>query len=291
MLDVKNLYVKYASGNKVVRAVEDVSFSVRPGETLGLVGESGCGKSSVGRAVVKLEKIDYGKVLYNGVDLNRMSTSKLKPYRKKIQIIFQDPYSSLNPKMTVGSILAEAGDAFEKKADIMGYVRMLLRTVELPEDSINRYPHEFSGGQRQRIGIARALAVKPEFIVCDEVVSSLDVSVQAQVLNLLKDLQRGRGLSYLFISHDLGVVRNISHRVAVMYFGKIVEIAHTEELFTNPLHPYTKLLLSSIPGKHHYRDIEIGQREFLAGPRVWEVYKGDVPAIKEQSPGHWVREF
>ncbi len=291
MLDVKNLYVKYNTGKSFVRAVEDVNFTIKSGETLGLVGESGCGKSSVGRAILKLEKIDYGKVIYDGVDITRLSAKRLREYRNRMQIIFQDPYSSLNPKMTVGAILAEAGDVFEKKADINGYVKMLLRTVDLPEESIHRYPHEFSGGQRQRIGIARALAVKPEFIVCDEVVSSLDVSVQAQILNLLKDMQEERNLSYLFISHDLGVVRNISHRVAVMYYGKIVEIAECEELFTNPKHPYTKLLLSSIPGEHQYRDIEIDQKEFLSGPNVWDVYKGDVPAIKEYSGGHWVRDF
>jgi len=291
MLEVKNLYVKYSTGKNFVRAVDDVSFIIRPGETLGLVGESGCGKSSVGKAILKLEKIDYGKVLYDGVDITQLSNKKLKEYRKKMQIIFQDPYSSLNPKMTIGAILAEAGDVFEKKADIMGYVKMLLRTVDLPENSINRYPHEFSGGQRQRIGIARALAVKPKFVVCDEVVSALDVSVQAQILNLLKDMQKERNLSYLFISHDLGVVRNISHKVAVMYFGKIVEIAESETLFRNPQHPYTKLLLSSIPGEHSYRNIEIDQKEFLSGPKVWDRYKGDVPAISEFAPGHWVRDF
>ncbi|HLX62017.1 MAG TPA: oligopeptide/dipeptide ABC transporter ATP-binding protein [Planctomycetota bacterium] len=233
-----------------VQAVTNVSFNVRRGETLGLVGESGCGKTTIGRSILRLIEPTAGRVIYDGEEIQDLPQSALRPYRKRMQIIFQDPYSSLNPRMTVEQIIAEGLivhepelSALDRREKVYG----LLKSVGLAPQAIERYPHEFSGGQRQRIGIARALAVNPEFIVCDEAVSALDVSVQAQIINLLMDLQKERNISYLFIAHDLSVVEHISQRVAVMYLGNIVETADTRELFANAKHPYTRFLLDSVP--------------------------------------------
>lgn len=256
LLEVKNLKKYFAmkkgffGGNtQYVKAVDDVSFHIKKRETLGLVGESGCGKSTTGRTLIRLYKPTDGQIIYGGVDIAKMDEKELNPYRKKIQMIFQDPYASLNTRMTIGDIIGEALDIHKlaggkEKTEI---IHDLLSRVGLSPDHAIRYPHEFSGGQRQRIGIARALAVKPEFIICDEPISALDVSIQAQVVNMLSDLQDELGLTYLFIAHDLSMVRYISDRVGVMYLGKIVEIGESEELYECPAHPYTKALLSAIP--------------------------------------------
>nr|AFV25651.1 oligopeptide transporter [Alkalihalobacillus alcalophilus ATCC 27647 = CGMCC 1.3604] len=232
-----------------VKAVDDISFTVNEGETVSIVGESGCGKSTTGRAILRLDNPYSGSVNFQGEDLLSLSTSQMRKKRKDMQIIFQDPYASLNPRQTVSQILEETMKIQNvvPKNQRRDKVRELLETVGIGEHQLDRYPHEFSGGQRQRIGIARALSVNPKLIVCDEAVSALDVSIQAQVINLLKRLQREFQLTYLFISHDLGVVRHISDRVIVMYLGRIVEIADKKSLFTNPQHPYTKALLSAIP--------------------------------------------
>jgi len=258
LLEVKDLkmYFPITAGvlfqRKVgdVKAVDGVSFSVKQGETLGLVGESGCGKSTTARAILQLYRPTSGAVNFEGTDLTKTKGESLRRMRRRMQMIFQDPYASLNPRMSVGSIIGEPliihGLAKNKK-ERTERVQELLRIVGLNPYFINRYPHEFSGGQRQRIGIARALAVQPAFIACDEPVSALDVSIQAQIINLLEDLQEQFGLTYLFIAHDLSVVRHISDRVAVMYLGRIVEVADRNDLYENPLHPYTKALLSAVP--------------------------------------------
>jgi len=255
LLEVRDLVKHYKATGFLarkappVRAVDGVSFSVGKGETLGLVGESGCGKSTVGRTILRLQDATAGSVSFDGSDFLALDSATLRQARRKLQIIFQDPYSSLNPRMTVGDAIAEGIEIHRlaPRAEIAGRVAQLLEEVGLDPGYATRYPHEFSGGQRQRIGIARALAVEPAFIVCDEPVSALDVSVQAQVLNLLADLQARRGISYLFIAHDLAVVRQIAHRVAVMYLGRIVETGPTEEVLAHPAHPYTKALLSAVP--------------------------------------------
>ncbi len=233
-----------------VHAVDDVSFSISKGESVALVGESGCGKSTVGRSVLRLFDLTAGEVWLDGVRIDSLSASALRPLRKRIQVIFQDPFSSLNPRMKVRDIIAEPIRNFglaTDEADIEARVAKLLERVRLGKDAGGRWPHEFSGGQRQRISIARALAAEPDLIICDEAVSALDVSVKAQIVNLLQDLQQELGLALLFISHDLAIVEHMAHRVAVMYLGKIVELAERTELFSSPLHPYTKALLSAVP--------------------------------------------
>jgi oligopeptide/dipeptide ABC transporter ATP-binding protein len=256
LIDVKNLKkyfpIKkgiFAKTTGKVKAVDDVNLTIKKGETLGLVGESGCGKTTVGRSILRLIEPTAGSVFFEGKDITKMDNKELKTIRKEMQIIFQDPYSSLNPRITVGGMLTEIldfheiaeGEAAEKK------VEEILETVGLRKIHARRYPHEFSGGQRQRIGVARALAVEPKFIVCDEPVSALDVSIQSQILNLLMDLQKEMDLTYLFISHDLSVVEHISNTVCIMYLGKIVEVAGREEVYESPKHPYTEALLSAVP--------------------------------------------
>ena len=234
---------------RILKAVDDVSFSIKKGETFGLVGESGCGKTTAGRTILKLYEPTSGQIFYDGNDISKFSEKEMFPYKKKMQVIFQDPYASLDPRMTVGEILGEAIDVhhlYEGKAR-SDRIAELVELVGLKSDHINRYAHEFSGGQRQRIGIARALAVEPEFIVCDEPISALDVSIQAQIVNMLEEFQEKFGLTYLFISHDLSMVRHISHKVGVMYLGSLVEYAGVDEIFSNMLHPYTKALLSAAP--------------------------------------------
>ena len=253
---------------KVLKAVDGVTFSIEKGRTMGLVGESGCGKTTVGRTILKLYQATAGRILYQGTDITGLSDSQMVPYRKKMQMIFQDPYTSLDPRKNIGDIIAEPIWAMKLHTgkDKNDRVRELIEMVGLKPDHINRYPHEFSGGQRQRVGIARALSVKPEFIVLDEPVSALDVCIQAQIINLLKRLQMDLGLTYLFISHDLSVVKHISNRIGVMYLGKIVELSDYRSIFSGPLHPYTKALLSAIPIP------KVGvEREQI-------ILKGDVPS-------------
>jgi oligopeptide transport system ATP-binding protein len=255
-IEVKNL-TKHFVKNKgfiskrleVTKALNDVSFYIKKGETLGLVGESGCGKTTTGRTIIRLYNPTSGQILYNGVDIAKFNREEMMPYRKKMQMIFQDPYASLDARMTVSDIIGEPIDIHNLATGKEREERIfeLLDTVGLNKDHASRYPHEFSGGQRQRIGIARALAVDPEFIICDEPISALDVSIQAQVVNMLEDLQKERNLTYLFIAHDLSMVKHISDRVGVMYLGNLVEITTSAELYKNPVHPYTQALLSSIP--------------------------------------------
>ncbi|WP_154836593.1 ABC transporter ATP-binding protein [Staphylococcus sp. Marseille-Q1834] len=252
LLQIRNLKQYFNEGKRnEVRAIEDISFDIYKGETLGLVGESGCGKSTTGKAIIKLNDITSGEILYDGQDIQKISKRKdLLKFNKKIQMIFQDPYASLNPRLKVMDIVAEGIDIHKlasSKKDRKRRVYDLLETVGLSKEHANRYPHEFSGGQRQRIGIARALAVEPEFIIADEPISALDVSIQAQVVNLMLKLQRERGITFLFIAHDLSMVKYISDRIAVMHFGKIVELGSADEIYYHPLHDYTKSLLSAIP--------------------------------------------
>ncbi len=257
LLDVKGLTMYFPITQGIIiqrrvgdiKAVDNINFYVRRGETLGLVGESGCGKTTTGRAILQLYRPTAGEVIFDGENLCELKGARLRRMRAKMQMIFQDPYASLNPRMTVGSIIGEPLQVhgLMKGKEKKERVQELLRVVGLNPYFISRYPHEFSGGQRQRIGVARALAVNPSFIVCDEPISALDVSIQAQIINLLEDLQEQFNLTYLFIAHDLSVVRHISDRVAVMYLGKLVEVTDRDELYSNPLHPYTKALLSAVP--------------------------------------------
>ncbi|PWH19122.1 MAG: peptide ABC transporter substrate-binding protein [Ardenticatenia bacterium] len=291
-----------------IKAVDDISFHVKKGETLGLVGESGCGKSTAGRAILQLYRPTAGHVYFKGEDLTQLKGEALRRKRREMQMIFQDPYASLNPRMTVGSIISEpleVHNIYPSRKERQERVQELLRVVGLNPYFINRYPHEFSGGQRQRIGIARALAVNPEFIVCDEPISALDVSIQAQIINLLMDLQAQFGLTYLFIAHDLSVVRHISDRIAVMYLGKLMELADRDELYNNPLHPYTQALLSAVPIPDPFVE-ERRQRIILQGdvpspanppqgcnfntrcPRVMDICHTVDPPFKDVGGGHWV---
>ena len=258
LLEVRNLIKHYPVTSGIViqhvvglvKAVDNISFFIRRGETLGLVGESGCGKTTTGRCILHLEYPTSGEVLFEGKNLTEMTNEGLRALRPRIQIIFQDPYSSLNPRMTIGQIIGEPPSVHKmirSKGEYRDKVSELLSVVGLNPNMVDRYPHELSGGQRQRVGVARALSMKPSFIVCDEPVSALDVSIQAQIINLLEELQEDFGLTYLFIAHDLSVVRHISNRIVVMYLGKIVEIADRNELYENPLHPYTQALMSAVP--------------------------------------------
>ena len=314
LVKVKNL-VKYfpikigafGSEKAVVHAIDDVSFDIFKGETLGLVGESGCGKSTTGFTILQIYRSTSGSVEFEGVDLASLSKQELRAMRKRAQIVFQDPYSTLNPRMTIGEALAEPMKVHKicPDSEIQGRIAQLIRDVGLNPNVANRYPHEFSGGQRQRICIARALACDPEFIVCDEPISALDVSIQAQIINLLMDIQEKYNLTYLFIAHDLAVVRHISDRIAVMYLGKIMEIAEKKDLFKRPLHPYTKALLSAVPEADP--DIERQrQRVILKGdvsnaidppsgcrfhPRcayATEVCSQAVPELEDHGNGHQV---
>jgi oligopeptide transport system ATP-binding protein len=289
-----------------VRAVDGVSFDVHEGETLGLVGETGCGKTTVGRTMLQLYEPTEGNVVFDGVELTEIGGSEMRHLRRRMQMIFQDPYASLNPRMTVGSII---GEPLEVHRVVRGKakrerVQELLRVVGLNPYFVNRYPHEFSGGQRQRIGIARALALNPDLIICDEPISSLDVSIQAQVVNLLEDLQERLGLTYLFIAHDLSMVRHISDRIAVMYLGKIVELTDRDEIYLNPLHPYTQALMSAVPVPDPVVE-EKRQRIILEGdipspakpptgcnfntrcPVVMDICYEEEPEFKETTSGHW----
>ena len=291
-----------------VKAVDGVSFQIKKGETLGLVGESGCGKTTTGRCILQLEKATAGEIIYDGVNLTALNKKAMRPLRQRIQVIFQDPYSSLNPRMKIGDIIAEPMMVHKTEPDSAARkkrVHYLLEVCGLNPAFADRYPHEMSGGQRQRVGIARALSVKPEFIICDEAVSALDVSIQAQVINLLEDLREQFDLTYLFIAHDLSVVRHLCHRVAVMYLGKMVELAECDELYDNPLHPYTKLLLNAVPipdpTVEHERKHQIITGEIPSPinppsgcvfhprcPIAVDSCKEVVPQFREVRPGHWV---
>lgn len=278
LIEVKNLKKYFTVGSgAILKAVDDISFAIKEGETLGLVGESGCGKSTTGRTIIRLYEATGGEVIYNGKNIHKLNRADQKEFTKQAQMIFQDPYASLNPRMTVGDIVGEGIDIHNLYSGKQRTEKIfeLLNTVGLNKEHASRFPHEFSGGQRQRIGIARSLAIEPKFIVCDEPISALDVSIQAQVVNLLIKLQRELGLTYLFIAHDLSMVKHISDRVGVMYLGTMVEMASSEELYKNPLHPYTQALLSAIP---------------IADPRIEKsrqrvLLEGDVPSPINPPPG------
>lgn len=316
LLQVEHLVKHFKIGDsffkkEYVHAVEDVSFFIRKGETLGLVGESGCGKTTLGRTILRLHEPTGGKIIYGKDTIYDFQNSKqpdMLEYRKKMQIIFQDPSASLDPRMTVGDIVGEPLDIHkmaDSKKDRNDKVKELLNTVGLNSEQANRYPHEFSGGQQQRIGIARALAVNPEFIVCDEPISALDVSIQSQIVNMLEDMQKDMGLTYLFIAHDLSVVRHISDRIGVMYLGNLVELGESYELNRNPLHPYTKTLLSAVPipdpkkSRNRERIVLEGEipspvnppegcRFHTRCPYMTERCKQEVPVFREVETDHFV---
>lgn len=278
LLTVNHLKKYFHVGHESwLKAVDDISFYIDKGETFGLVGESGCGKSTTGRTIVRLYEPTEGEIIFDGLDVVHLNGNEAKQYAKNVQMIFQDPYASLNPRMTVSDIIAEGIDIHKiyKGKERQEHVYELLRLVGLNEEHASRFPHEFSGGQRQRIGIARALAIEPQFIICDEPISALDVSIQAQIVNLLEQLQHELGLTYLFIAHDLSMVKHISNRVAVMYLGSIVETSSSNELYKNPLHPYTKALMSAIPIPDP--DIEATRKRILL--------QGDVPSPINTPPG------
>lgn len=291
LLEIKNLKQHFNIGKpNMVKAVDGVSFDIYRGETLGLVGESGCGKSTTGRSIIRLYEATGGQVLFNGENVHgKKSKADLKKFNRKMQMIFQDPYASLNPRMTVADIIAEGIDIHglaKNKKERMEHVYELLETVGLNKEHANRYPHEFSGGQRQRIGIARALAVQPDFIIADEPISALDVSIQAQVVNLLKKLQKEKGLTYLFIAHDLSMVKYISDRIGVMYFGKLVELASAQDLYDNPMHPYTQSLLSAIPLPDP--ETERTRKRVTYDPAVHHYEKDEQQEMREITPNHFV---
>ena len=309
LLELKDLKKYFRVGREALKAVDGVSLEIKKGETFGLVGESGCGKTTAGRVLVKLYEPSGGEISYNGEDITKAKGQDAKRLNRKLQMIFQDPQASLNPRMVVGDSIAEGIDIHglaRNKSERLERVRELLETVGLNKEHANRYPHEFSGGQRQRIGVARALAVDPEFIVADEPVSALDVSIQAQVINLMRQLQEERGLTYLFISHDLSVVKYISDRVGVMYLGQLVELADSGELYENPLHPYTRSLLSAVPVPDPDYETE-RERIVLAGdlpspvnppsgcrfrsrcPQAVEAAAHVEPEWREIKAGHWVQ--
>jgi oligopeptide transport system ATP-binding protein len=315
LLEVKNLKMHFPVTSGIVfqravahiKAVDDISFQVHQGETLGLVGESGCGKTTTGRCILQLYKPTAGQILFEGQELTKLTNRQMRMMRRQMQVVFQDPFSSLNPRMTAGNIIGEpliVHGLVKSKAEYKDRVAELLQNVGLNPYMADRFPHEFSGGQRQRIGVARALSVDPKFIVCDEPVSALDVSIQAQVINLLEDLQEQFNLTYLFIAHDLSVVRHISDRVAVMYLGRLVEIADRNDIYRNPLHPYTKALLSAVPIPDPIIDAQ-RERILLSGevpsplnppsgcvfhprcPIAIDDCSRVVPDLKEVEPGHW----
>lgn len=313
LLEIEHLkqYFPVAGSRKTVKAVDDVSFFIRKGETFGLVGESGCGKTTTGRSILRLTEPTAGKIVYDGNVIFDSETGKkadMLPYRRKMQIVFQDPYASLDPRMTVGDIVGEALDIHKlcrTRAERRERILSLLSTVGLNSEHANRYPHEFSGGQRQRIGIARALAVDPEFIVCDEPVSALDVSIQAQVVNMFEDLQKKLGLTYLFIAHDLSIVNHISGRIGVMYLGHLVEMADADEITFHSMHPYTRSLISAVPiadpkiARSSKRIILSGDVPSPVNPpsgcpfRTRCLYADgrcaeEDPAFREEKPGHFV---
>jgi oligopeptide transport system ATP-binding protein len=314
LLEIKNL-CKYFHTKKsvfkkdkgILKAVDGVSLHIKRGETLGLVGESGCGKTTLGRTLLKLYNPTAGEIFYDNQAIEKLNTKHMLPYRKKMQMIFQDPYASLNPRLTVGDIIGEPLDIYKmcKGKEREEKVKYFLDKVGLDQNHMNRYPHEFSGGQRQRIGIARALAVNPEFIVCDEPISALDVSIQAQIINMIEDLQNDFGLTYLFIAHDLSMVKHISNRVGIMYLGKLVEISESNEVYNKPIHPYTNALLSAIPipdpdeAKRRQRIILEGDIPSPIDPptgcrfksrckHAKQICSEEEPILKEVSPGHCV---
>ena len=306
ILHVEGLKKYFKTNRGMLHAVDDVSFDIERGKTLGIVGESGCGKSTTGRSILRLIEPTSGKVVFDGVDVAQLNIKEMRKMRRNMQLIFQDPYSSLNPRMTVSQLIAEPiieNKILTNKADIEKRVAELMETVGLADRLVNTFPHELDGGRRQRIGIARALAMEPKFIVCDEPVSALDVSIQAQILNLLKKLQKELGLTYIFITHDLSVVNHFSDDIAVMYLGQVIEKAPTEELFANPLHPYTQALLSAIP----IPDVDIHEERILLKGEISSpidppdecrfakrcIYACDgcrkkTPELVEVSPGHFV---
>ena len=314
LLEVENLKMYFKKVNGVfrrktsyVKAVDNISFTIDKKETFGLVGESGCGKTTTGRALIRLYEPTGGTIRYDGEDITKLSAKEFMPYRKKMQMIFQDPYASLNARMTVSDIIGEPLDIHHLKTgkEREEFILELLDRVGLNKDHASRYPHEFSGGQRQRVGIARALAVDPEFIICDEPISALDVSIQAQVVNMLKDLQEEFGLTYLFVAHDLSMVRHISDRIGVMYLGKIVESGDSDEVYDNPCHPYTRALLASIPIADPKRALSLehcgiegdlpsplhvpsGCRFHTRCPYATDQSRQQEPELEERTPGHMV---